>query len=187
MIEQTKTIEEWRDIKGYEGLYQISNLGRVKSVSKSVWNGYSFVKKTEKILKPGTDGHGYLHVNLSRDSRQRTTKVHRLVAKHFIENPDKKYTVNHINGIKKDNRADNLEWSTQSENNKHAWDSGLRKMSDEERIKKSSIRSKIVLDLFSGVYYNSAKEAAEYIGIKHSTLKSMLNGTNKNRTNLIYA
>lgn len=111
--------EIFKDVKGYEGLYQVSNLGRVKSMG-------SKFKRKEKFLKPGKDESGYLLVILYKSGVKETRRVHRIVAITFIPNPKNKKTVNHINGVKADNRADNLEWNTYSENHSHAYKTGLK-------------------------------------------------------------
>jgi len=110
-------MEEWKDIKDYEGYYQISNLGRVKS----------FFGNKEKIRKLNKDQKGYLRVSLTKNKVRNTQKVHRLVANHFIPNPQNKPQVNHINSIKHDNRLENLEWCTQKENMQHCVKYGSKK------------------------------------------------------------
>lgn len=101
--------EEWKDIPGYENTYQVSNLGRVRSLK------YRKTNKT-KILKISFFRTGYARVNLQKDKQSVSKLVHRLVAEAFIPNPDNKPEVNHINGDKSDNNIKNLEWMTSSEN-----------------------------------------------------------------------
>lgn len=113
--------EVWKDIRGYEGKYQISSLGRVRSL---FYHNAKGVKRTG-FLKYATDGKGYLRCALSRDNILTTFKVHRLVAMAFIPNPNNYPQVNHINGDKQDNRMENLEWCNNSMNQKHAYDCGL--------------------------------------------------------------
>ena len=111
------TKEVWRDVKGYEGLYQVSSDGRVKSLERTYIDKIGrerYVK--ERILKPVIDRYGYLLVSLYAGGKQKNHTVHRLVCEAFHENPDYKPQVNHINEIKTDNRASNLEWATAREN-----------------------------------------------------------------------
>jgi hypothetical protein len=103
--------EIWKDIAGFEGLYQISNSGRVKSFLNSK-NGY--------ILSAKHSGGWYLSVRLTDGNVYKSFKIHRLVADAFIPNPENKHEVNHIDGNKQNNMVSNLEWVTSSENMKHA-------------------------------------------------------------------
>ena len=102
--------EEWRDVIGYNGLYQISSYGRVKSLR----NKYGTYR--EKILKQLLNKFGYLQVNLNKEGKMKTFYVHRLVAQVFIDNPNNHPQVNHKNEDKTDNCVDNLEWCTQKYN-----------------------------------------------------------------------
>lgn len=123
--------EQWKSVKNYEGLYEVSTLGRVRSIGKSfLMNNHGtmcMVKIQPKILEQRYHTAGYLLVNINKHKNQKTVRVHRLVAETFLPNPENKPFVNHKNGKKDDNRLDNLEWTTPSENNKHAYISGLCK------------------------------------------------------------
>ena len=111
--------EIWRDIEGYEGIYQVSNLGIVRSFNKS---------KKGKILKQQKEVKGYLTVRLYKSPTDwKHFKVHRLVALSFIPNLENKPQINHINCVKTDNRMENLEWCTNGENQKHAFKNGLQR------------------------------------------------------------
>lgn len=109
--------EEWRDIEGYEGMYQISNLGRVKSLARKG-------RPQERILLASNNGFGYLVVTLCRGT-QKTFKIHTLVVHAFIGIQPSKHQVNHIDGNKENNALSNLEYCTPQENTRHAWESGL--------------------------------------------------------------
>lgn len=119
-------IEIWKDIIGYEGLYQISNLGNIKALEKSVWNGQGYIHFPEIIRKPNPDKDGYLNITLSNCGKVKTYKIHRLVAEMFIPNLKNKPQVNHKDGNKTNNCADNLEWCTNQENQQHAYRTGLK-------------------------------------------------------------
>ena len=106
--------EIWKDVKDYEGLYQVSNTGKVRSLKRHI------------ILKPSHNHKGYLHIILYKNAKSKVGIIHRLVAEAFIPNLENKPQVNHINGIKTDNNSDNLEWCTNAENQRHAFALGLQ-------------------------------------------------------------
>lgn len=133
--------EIWKDIIGYEGLYQVSNLGKVKSFPRK---GTHELK--EHILKPGKNHKGYLQVKLTKNCIGKTIPVHRLVAKIFIPNPNNLPQVDHIDDNKENNCVDNLQWITNSDNMAKAWKTGVRtiektyKRGKDNKISKSVIQ-----------------------------------------------
>jgi hypothetical protein len=218
-------MEIWKEVKGYEGLYEISNLGNVKSLSRSIVRGNGVMGKAfvnSKLVKKSITRLNYEKVNLSKNNVAKTFAVHRLVAIAFIDNTENKPQVNHKDGNKLNNCVDNLEWCTASENQLHALKLGLiipkrgkdhylhnNPKANPQYGKKGilspnygkrgvfspiygrtgalSSASKLVLHKETGIFYDSAKEAAIALGYKHSTLKGYLNGSLKNKTSLIYA
>ena len=120
-VEIIKNMENWKDIKGYEGLYQVSDCGRIKSLARDVYslNGKLAYHTKERILVPFLDRGGYQYVNLSKNGRVKKESVHRLVAMAFLPNPENKPQINHKNEIKIDNFVENLEWCTSVYNNNY--------------------------------------------------------------------
>ena len=112
-------MEQWREIPGYEGLYEVSNCGRIR--------------KGDRLKSLRSDKGGYLNVWLSKNGIQKCLKVHRLVALAFIKNPEGKRTINHKDGNKQNNNVENLEWATHSENIMHANETGLRVVTEAQR------------------------------------------------------
>lgn len=109
-------MEIWKDIKGYEGLYQVSNLGNVKACEKE-WSSHHSAKLKHKAqLLKADDNHGYKRVSLHKNKKYKHFAVHRLVAETFILNPENKPYINHKNFIRSDNRVENLEWVNHKEN-----------------------------------------------------------------------
>lgn len=172
-------MEQWKDVEGYEGMYQVSNLGRVKSLSRKRAIGSNWRIIEERILKPQNAKDGYKQVNLCRDGRQKSVTVHRLVAETFIDNPDNKKTINHISGIKEDNRLINLEWMSQTENNRHAIAMGLNVPEDRPR--------KPIICNETGVHYNSLKQATEELKIPSSCISRVLKGQRKHTYGLTFS
>lgn len=125
--------EEWRDIKGYEGLYQVSNEGRVKSLERDAICGRGGVYHfPERLLKPTANSVGYLQVYLCKDGKPKWYRVHRLVAQVFLPNPDNLPEVNHKDENQHNNRLENLEWCTHKENCNY----GRRKVANQDKTKK---------------------------------------------------
>lgn len=162
--------ENWKSIAGYDGLYEVSSIGRVRSLN------YNHTGKI-KVLKPRKICTGYLVVGLHKNREKKLFKVHRLVAAAFIPNPDSKPQVNHKNEIKSDNRAENLEWMTAKEN----CNFGTRN----ERISKPVIQltksGKLVAE------FKSITEAARQTGIAHSNIVSCCRGLLKTTGGFVWS
>lgn len=147
-------MEEWKPIKGYEGLYEVSNLGRVKSLN------YLHTGK-EGILKANKDNDGYLYVNLYKNNKMKSCTIHRLVAIAFVENPEGYNEVNHIDKNRENSKASNLEWCSRQYN-----------------VDYSQSKAVIGIDKVSGliVEFISAKEAARQIGIDNGNISKCCKG-----------
>jgi len=174
--------EEWTDVKGYEGLYQISTNGNVKSKNRFLPSANSRSRLLMgRLLKFKSHKDGYRFVALSSNGKTKNHYIHRLVAAAFIPNPDNKPQVNHINGRKADNRVKNLEWVTQEENAIHAYKSGLY-----FNIGSLKAKSQAVLDTNTDTCYETIKEAATALGKNYSMIRDMLKGRRRNITGLEY-
>ena len=119
--------EIWKDIKNYEGIYQVSNLGRVRSLTRKVktFNGFRTTKG--QLLKPLKTNRNYFRVDLKQNQKDKYVSIHRLVAEAFIPNPNNYPVINHIDGNTSNNIVNNLEWCTQSHNIKEAYKVGRAK------------------------------------------------------------
>lgn len=163
--------EIWKDIKGYEGLYQVSNLGRIKSLERKTFgNKYGVHKLKEKILKKGKCGK-YNIVVLRKDKKNKTLYIHRLVAKAFINNPKKYPEVNHKDGNTINNNVENLEWCDRSYNILHAYDNELiKKRKKVEQYDKDNNLLNI---------YESIMEASKKTNIDRSHISACCKGKKK--------
>ena len=170
--------EIWKDIKGYEGLYQISNLGNVKSLERYKQNHGVTQLVGEKIKSTRLLSSGYLVTDLYKDNKSKTAKIHRLVAETFIPNPNSKETVNHIDGNKLNNRVDNLEWATHREQNDHFYKIGLKSKESINKAIQSMIKStsKQVQCLTTNKIYNSINEASKDVNISSSIISRCCKG-----------
>lgn len=157
-------MEIWKDIEGYEQLYQISNLGNVKSLG----NGGSNASK-DKILKPAKLKYGYLTVNLCKQGKRKQYQIHRLVAQAFIDNPNNLPEVNHKDEDKTNNYIENLEWCERKYNINY----GTRNQRSAEN------RSKKVMCVETGVVYPSTIEVERQLGFYQQNISSACNGKYK--------
>lgn len=121
--ENTSMKEVWKDVPGFEGFYQVSNLGRVRSIAvRRCLHGKIHVINREHIMTPTDNGNGYLMVNLRENNKRTSVGVHRLVASAFVDKPEGCNVVNHIDFDTHNNNCNNLEWCTQKQNIIHSLD-----------------------------------------------------------------
>lgn len=164
-------VEIWKPIPGYEGFYELSNMGYIRSIGfiRNL-NGKYYKRRSPRILKNGKDKDGYVICALCKNGKTKTFRVHRLIAEVFVENPNSYPQINHKNEIKDDNRASNLEWCTAAYNNNYGSKPSLLSKSLRNNIKKSKPIIQLTLDGEFVAEYPSAKEAKRRTGIFNITL-----------------
>ena len=185
--------EEWRDVKGFEGMYEVSNKGNIRSVDRFV-NNKSHTKTLIKgtNIKPQINHKGYMAVILHKEGRPYSRVIHRLVAEAFIDNPNKLPQVNHIDTIKTNNAVENLEWITNYDNMQHAIANGCydnafterRLLAVKENLKKAVESRKRQVSQYdrSGKFirtYSSTREAGMLTGTCDSKITSVCRGKRK--------
>ena len=157
-------MEHWKSIAGYEGLYEVSDIGRVKSLKYG----------KEKILKPGKDRGGYLQVSLCKDGHVKTARIHRLVAEAFIQNPNNLATINHKDEVKTNNAVSNLEWMSMKDNINYG--------THNKRSAETRSKSVLMFDKSNGellATFPSICEAERVTGINISHISECCNGNRK--------
>ena len=171
--------EIWKDIEGYEGLYEVSNMGRVKSLERTVWDNRGYYRTVpERIMKGKKSGSGYLQVHLSKDGKKKWYLIHRLVAEAFIQfvpEANISYEVDHRNTVRTDNRVSNLCYVTSSQNSHNP-------KTMERNINHPKLSKPIFgVDKITGliVEFPSIKEAERTLGISHGNICSYLKGKKK--------
>lgn len=157
----------WTDVKGYEGLYEINNFGEIKSLGRVVQYSDGRLRRCDgKIMKQHVNAQGYMSVRLTNEDKESKLElVHRLVLSSFEENIDDELVVNHIDGNKINNNLDNLEWTTYSENNQHAYDMDLKK----------NKRKVVMYDLKGNILktFDSIHSAERETGISYKNIQSV--------------
>ena len=155
--------EKWEWIKGYENRYLVSTYGQILATPGHHHEG--------GIYKLQTGKNGYFIIRLFKDGKYKSKYVHRLVAETFIPNPENKKYINHKNGIKTDNRIENLEWVTLSENLQHAYDTGLQ-----PKIRRHSKAQNHPVIMDGTTYFESINQAAKALNISCAAILRVLNG-----------
>ena len=159
--------EKWKDIVGYEGMYQVSNKGGIKSLNYRR-------QKYPQIIKQGIDAHGYPKIRLSRNGKRTEYKVHRLVANAFLKNTNLLPEVNHKDGNKTNNNVSNLEWVTKLDNLKHQYENNLSSIN----ARKKEIVA-ICLNNGETIRFKSIAEAGRCLGMDRSHITHCLTGKYK--------
>jgi len=164
--------EIWKDINGFEGYYQVSNLGNIKSLQRKDICGRAI---HEKILKQQLDKDGYPRITLRLNGKRFNSKhIHRLVAEAFIENNDSTLQVNHKDLNKLNNSIENLEWVTGKENMQHAYDNGVINITTPSKIGVMKIKKRIKC-IETNTIYNSIRDAANELKLNEASISNSMN------------
>lgn len=166
----------FKKVKGFEDYYEVNEIGIVRSIDRLVWNGKGYLLKRSQEIKQQTNKKGYKICYLSKNSKQKTCLVHRLVAEAFIPNPNNYEQVNHIDCNKTNNNVDNLEWCSNLQNQRHAIANGLIHRSSncgrkKIKVKKIDIKTKKTLEI-----YNSIAEAGRKNKLNSANINSVCKG-----------
>lgn len=152
--------DEWRPIKGYEGLYEVSSSGCVRSLKRKTTNG--------RILIPVKTNAGYYRITLSKNGERRNFTVHRLVAEAFLDNPERHPSINHKNEDKGDNRAENLEWCTVKYNNEY--NGRQAKVGEKRKVPIEAEKNGVKL------FFDGIVDAARSLGVSHGDISGCVRG-----------
>lgn len=161
--------EVWKDIQEYEGFYQVSSLGRIRSLNRIVRNRLGFTMAKGKVLA-GVSRNGYLRVQLFKEGKWKNYPIHRLVAIAFLDNPNSMPEVNHKNENKEDNRVDNLEWCDRKQNCNY----GTRTKRLSEKLSKKVLQLTIDGKLIAN--FKSTAEVFRVLGFRSSCISECCNG-----------
>jgi hypothetical protein len=172
-------MEIWKNVKGFQGYYQVSNLGRVKRLATKFicgckGGGKRYISFKEKILLPCSYTNKYLCVTLSTQGKKERPMIHRLVALHFLDNNENKQQVNHKDGNVQNNIVENLEWVTQSENMLHSY----------YVLKNQNVNQIELINTETKEVYKSIKDCSKKTGIKYSTLYAYITKKLPNKTKI---
>lgn len=159
-------MENWKDIQGYEGVYEISDLGQIRSVDRLVINPKKGIRRVAgRVLKPSIC-KGYYYLILCKEGKKKFSQIHILVASHYVPNPENKPEVNHKDGNKLNNAANNVEWCTKLENKIHAIIMGLTP---------TKLNENDVKDIRRLHKHYTYKSLGKIFGVHCSTIKKIVN------------